>query len=256
MTDMSCQARRTAVRVTFIAALLLSCGANLRISHACRYSVRDAGFTHSEGRPYQVFCFVNDKTPGKDAIASVFKEAEDGLLAESNVTAEVVNVDRQGRHGALAYLPSGAGKNEFPLVVLVSPDDRAMALPSGAFGARKSKEEMRSALEKVLSSPKREEIKTNVIEPWCVVLLVEGQDANENKRIRSAFTQASADMNDMVTEMGQTVESRPRLLSLSPKDPNEKILLWSLGIEEAGRRAGGDTQGVTPSSLPRRERQE
>lgn len=86
----------------------------------------------------------------------------------------------------------------------------------------------------MVSSPKREELKRHIVRDWCVVMLVEGTDREENERAEKAILRASQQIVGAVTETGMRVKRKPYLMRLSPQE--ERILLWSLGLPEPDRR--------------------
>lgn len=204
-------------------------------ARACPYSIRDAGFIVREPRPYKLYIFVADDTPGKDELAQWLATAWAALLPDSNVEAALVNIDRQGTHDAMIHFHQ-LRPDALPVAILVSPRDAAMVVAS--FGpAGISEREVWELVASVVSSPRREELLKHIITDWCVLIVVKGTDAGENRRAERAAAAAAKAIVGMVTEMGVVIGRPPRVMSVSWDDPRERIFLWSLGFPEkyAGR---------------------
>ena len=118
---------------------------------------------------------------------------------------------------------------------------------------------IRVALEDVVSSPKREEILQHIIKSYCVVLLIQGKEADENKRVQEAVAGAIDEIARMMSQMTKSIKEPPRLILIPPElFSQERILLWSLGVNEnemsepyvvvlygRGRRIGPPLKGET-----------
>ncbi|UCG49553.1 MAG: hypothetical protein JSU94_07190 [Phycisphaerales bacterium] len=193
----------------------------------CRFTVRETGFVDLGYDPYFLYCYV--KSDGKPDVGSILEEAAQEELAESNVRFELINADEQQDDPAMKHLDLSRGVS-FPALVLVSPDGQSLGLRTG--GVQPFAEGFRSAVREVLSSPKRREIVRQCIDTYAVLLLIEGPDEEENKLAREAAAAA-------VERVGAEMEFLPKPVSHPPAlvvvDSNsladEKVLLWSLGLE-------------------------
>lgn len=215
------------------AVWLLSCFLCGKVG-ACPYSIRQVGFVVLEYKPYHVYYFVKDNTPGRERLTALLPTVSAEVLENCNVEAEVVNVDRQKSHPARSYFGS-LGLKDLPRAVLASPQNEMMVLPKTD---PLSEESLRRQLESLVSSPKREEIKRHIVRDWCVVMLIEGEDPKGNQRAARAVTTAIKKITGALTDMGTVVKRGPHLLRVSPKAEEEKVLLWSLGLsDKAERRA-------------------
>ena len=193
----------------------------------CRFTVRETGFVDLGFDPYFLYGYV--KSDGGPDVGSILEEVALGELAESNIRFELINVDEQQDDPAIKHLDLSATVS-FPAFVLVSPDGQSLRLRIG--GVQPFSEGFRSAVKEVLSSPKRDEIVKQCIDKYGVLLLIEGPDEAENKRAREAAAAA-------VERVGSEMEFLPKPISHPPAlvvvDSNsladEKVLLWSLGME-------------------------
>ena len=194
---------------------------------ACRYNVRETGFVDFGDRPYILYCYVNKDTP--EDITSSFREISYAALAESNVKSEIIDISRIKKHPALRYLDLWSIKS-FPSAVLISPEGQSMPVPVTK-PDQPFKRTLWSALDSIISSPKRDEILQQAIETYGIVLLVEGTDHQENKKAKES---ASAAIERIAVQMGTMPKQIPRppvLVVIESQSFNrEKILLWSLGL--------------------------
>lgn len=213
--------------VLLLVVFLVASTGPRRVS-GCPYSFRQAGFVEFDPAVYSVYFVVGDGTATKEALSQWVKEASAELLAESNVAAAAVNVDREPSHRAAAFCKS-MGITAFPSVLIFRPGGEGMFL-AGTPADGVSKNWVWSELQKVISSPAGEEIGRRIVSHWCVVLLVEGEDAGENDRVRSEIASAASRITGLVTETGLVVEEGPHLLTLPPDCAEDRILLWSLGL--------------------------
>lgn len=195
---------------------------------ACRYNVRETGFVDLRIEPYYLFGYISDET-GADLVSRFEQVAEAGL-ENSNINFEIINIDLQKDHPAMKLLNLQQVKS-LPAAVLVSPDGQTYPISLAESGGP-FEETLRSALEDILSSPKREEIHRQVIKTYGVVLLIEGTDAQENTRARKAATDAIGLISSQMEMLPKTIGLPPVLIVMNQESlSDEKILLWSLGLD-------------------------
>lgn len=227
----------------------------------CMYTVRDMAFVNIGAIPYRLYYYIREDTPKE--ITTVFKQISYAALMDSNVEVQMVNVQQQKDHPAMEYLRFWEIKS-FPAAILVSPKRHSLVLPI-SIQNKPFKETVWSAMDNIVSSPKREEILQHIAKVYCMVLLIEGKDTAENKRAQWAVSNAIGDITKIMSQMPKTVEKPPCLI-LIPRESlsEERILLWSLGVNEnevsepyvavlygRGRRIGSLLKGkqITQSAL-------
>jgi hypothetical protein len=209
------------------------------MAFGCLYTVRDVGFADIGSVPYRLYYYVRDDTPAE--LVSTFRQISYATLMDSNVKAEVINVDQQGTH------PDSEGNNtydqpmkyldfwevqSFPAAILVSPQGRSLVLPISA-SDQSFKEAVWSALDEIVISPERKEILSSIIKKYCAVLFVEGTDAAANEKARKTVEDAIEELSEIMTQMPKAIEKPPRLIVMSPESfSRERTLLWSLGVGE------------------------
>jgi hypothetical protein len=210
-----------------VLAVLLVCGQSQPAS-ACRYNVREVGFVDLRIEPYYLFGYISDET-GADVV-SKFKQIAGVGLENSNIEFEIINIDQQKVHPAMKLLDLQQVKS-LPAAVLVSPDGQSYPV-SLAERDRTLEETLRSAIEDILTSPKREEILRKTIENYAVVLLIEGADALENQRAKKAASGVIELINSQMDMMPKPIAHPPVLVVMDSKSLlSEKILLWSLALD-------------------------
>jgi len=219
---------RRAAMLAAASALAFCCVA--AATRACPYCIRDAGFIVRDPGLYKLYVFVSDDTPHRGELARWLAAASGLLLAESNVRAELINIDRQDAHSAMVHFHK-LRPDALPAAILVSPRDAAMVV-AGLGPGGISEQEVWELVASVVSSPRREELLKHIIRDWCVLIVVKGDDAGENRRAERAAADAARAIVGTVTEMGIEVERPPHVMSVSWRDPRERILLWSLGMSE------------------------
>jgi len=216
------------MKLTKMALILwfLSCLSSTAV-FACRFNVRDVGFVDLENQPYGFFCFVSNST--EKQIADDFMEIATAQLSQTNIKAITVNVDQASDHPAMKYLSPDA-KN-FPVFILLSPSKQVTPIDSVEKGDG-FKDSLRDTLEKIVSSPIRKEIIEKTIDAFGVVLIIEGPDAEENKKAvldgQAAIKEITAQMSYLLKHIAKP----PVLIQLKrQKQAQEEILLWSMGID-------------------------
>ena len=220
--------RRNVVILRLALLLCLWSCLQTHLAFACRYNVREVGFVDLQIEPYYLFGYVNDKT-GTNFV-SKFKQIADIGLENSNIRFEIINIDQQKDHPAMKLLDLQQVKS-LPAAVLISPDGQPYPVPLAELG-RSFEETLRSAVEEILTSPKREEILRKTIENYAVVLLIEGADTRENQRAKEAASKVIELISSQMDMLPKSIARPPVFVVIDSKFlKSEKILLWSLGLD-------------------------
>jgi len=149
---------------------------------------------------------------------------------DSSIRVEIIDTDQQKDHPAMKGLDLWRIQS-FPSAVLVSPDGQSLPVPVTKPG-QSFKETLWSAIDDILSSPKREEIVQQVSKAYGVVLLIEGADAEQNKKAKVAASGAIEKVSMQMEWMPKPIAHPPVLLTIDSESlAREKILLWSLGLD-------------------------
>lgn len=192
---------------------------------ACRYNVLETGFVDLGIEPYYLFCYINKDTA--DDIVSDLQPTLESALVDTNIRAEIINIDEQDNHPALKYLESRSTAS-FPAAVLASPDGQVLPVTITE-PDRPLKETLLASLDRILSSPKRDEICRKAAETYGVVLIIEGPDAQENNTAKQAASSVIKLIAEQMDMMPKPITKPPVVVTMSTQSlSSEKILLWSL----------------------------
>ena len=176
------------------AILLVALLAATVAAQACRYTVRDVGFADLGNERYTFLCFVDDQVPS--ARVEQLGQAAAVLFSDANVWFQLVNLAK-GEHPQAKRLAKR--KPGVPAGLLLSPDgELAWTLN---FPATKPDNPEWSFLASVVSSPARDELIKKLIPAYAVILFVEGTDAAQTKRARSAVDDAIKAITTPVIEV-------------------------------------------------------
>lgn len=228
------------VKFAYAVAIYLLCCLPFSVALGCAYTVRDVGFVDIKPASYHLYCYTRDDTP--EDFISAFRQISCAALMDSNVKVEMINVDQRksmtnpeantAYEQAVKYSDLWELKS-FPAAILVSPKGQSLALPLSVPG-KPLKETLWSAMEGIVSSPKREEILSSIAEAYCVVLLIQGPDAAENRKTQAVISDAIKEVETIMAQMPKSIEEPPRLVVIPPQlSSQERILLWSLGVSES-----------------------
>ena len=185
------------------------------------------GFVDIIPYPYSLYFFIQDSTP--EIFVTAFRQISYASFMDSNIKAEIINTDHQKDHPALEYKQFWELKS-FPAAILMSPAGRSFVIPVSAPG-KTFKETMRSSLESIVFSRVREEILSHTVKAYCVVLVFEGENAAENKRVHKLVDNAAGKIARVMSQLPKRIDEPPHIIVIPQKSVSrEKILLWSLGI--------------------------
>lgn len=195
---------------------------------ACQYTVRDVGFVDLQPRAYSLYILPDAETL---PLWTEFREgAGTAFFADSNIRLEVVGEAEFKTHADLAGLADRI--DSLPRAILMAEDGRPLILDnpirSGAAQA-----EILAFLEGFLDSPVRKEITRHLIRSHCVTLLVEGATDEANRSLTEGIDRIHDALAKRLDRLDKPAKEGPKLVRL-PRErrDSEKILLWSLGIEE------------------------
>ena len=197
---------------------------------ACLYNVRDIGFADFLSTPYKLYFYVSDDTP--DQHISSFKKISYAAFSDCNIVVEIVNINQNEQNPALEYFSFWNIKTA-PAAILVSASGRSLVLPISESDTSFN-ESLWTALQTVIFSRIRERILRGIIKSYCVILIVDGADEAENRRIYDLVSGAAQDVAKTMKQLPKRIDSPPQIIKISAESvPREKMLLWSLNMENA-----------------------
>ena len=181
---------------------------------------------------YNLYLLINDDTP-KEMI-STLSEVAYAASIDTNIKADIININSNDkRYKSLKKYHDFWEIDTYPSAILVSPNGLSLSIPLLAdempFG-----ESVWLSLDKIVISPKRDELFKHIVKSFCVILLIEGSTTpKDNDSVRKAITTANDEFAGRMNQMTRSVENPPYLLTISAKSrQQERILLWSLGLNE------------------------
>ena len=195
---------------------------------ACRYTVREIGFSDIGSIPYILYIYTKSDMPEKDN--SKIKKLSYALLFETNIKLEIINIDEE-RDSITQYYLNKYNIHSFPSALFVSPYGESMICLLN-YPGRSFDESVWLLLENLASSTIRNSITDMLLRSYCIVLMVEGKDARKNENTLNEAKEAISEISGLLDQMPKVVNSQPGILVIShEKIHEEKILLMSLGIK-------------------------
>ena len=206
-------------------------------SVACRYTVREIGFADFGTDQYALYFYKDQNTTEEQA--TNFRKISFAALLDANIVSEIIDVRAQSDHPAMKFYKSENPDNQ--LLALVAADGRFLNLTIDR-NSSNFKEEIWSVLELVVSSSVREQVLSQIVGNYGIVVFVEGQDESENKAALQKIQDAMDEIKIMMKNMEKPVEQPPVLIVIPATEiENEKILLWALGWDDIPHAKPGIT---------------
>jgi len=196
---------------------------------ACRYTIREIGFSDLGSVPYKAYFFINSTTTREDQ--ETLKKLSFALLYETNLRFEIIHTEEDKDSEAIQYV-SKYKIRVFPSLVVVSPEGESHVYPlKREIGLLT--ESVWLLLEQLVWSPVRRSIVDQLLQSYCVVLIVEGTDAAANAHAMKEVTEAVNDIAQTLDQMPKVVHAPPSVVVIRTTDRlNEKVLAQSLGLSE------------------------
>ena len=193
------------------------------ISEACRFTVREIGFSLLSPTEYSLVV-VDDAV---DFSAPAIQQLT-ARLKSSNVRLVLLNSQVDASHPLLQRAQSEGVT--FPNAVLFGPEERFCPLFEGR---PYSLQALSQTVDKqILSSPLREQILSDVSRTFAYVIQIAGKYTNENQQVQRRIKDDCLRVNDIMPLMPKSVEKAPQILRLDDKSAQaERVLLWSLGLD-------------------------
>lgn len=197
------------------------------LAAGCPFSIRDSAFIGSDSRPSYQLLLITDSE--EESLRDSIDAATTAWLSDANVTAEIVSTDNVTVRAVRDKLTDNDFPNYGLTVVLVSPDTGATEL--GSLGASEiTLDAVMELVSESVDSPVRSQMRDQLVEAWCVLLVVHHGDSAAAEHAVAAATRAGERIVGTTTEMDKMVEHPPVVIVLDASNPNEQVLLGSLGL--------------------------
>lgn len=205
--------------VFFLGFLLALCMAD---ATACRYTVRDIGYSRAYASPYQLLLPMPEEFP--EALRSEAEKLCRTALGDANLSARLAG-RRELDSLLAAHSEPRAKENE---ALLISPRGRILR-----YKISLTLDNWKSALWDILDwaclSPVRKQINQKLTQSYCVVLLLPGRDSQENALYQARAEQSIQEIKKIMPSLPKPVSQAPALLILDQEQMRqEDLLLWSL----------------------------
>ncbi len=184
---------------------------------ACRFTVREIGFSTLSRDFYSLVFIDSDLNPASTAIVGLRNH-----LKDSNIGLIIINPSTDQTHPAL--LAAKQANIQFPAIILLSPDGRILLVEQA---------DLKEIADEILSSPLRLQFVNNFYNSFAYTVLIEGKNSVRNTQAEEILEKACRDISNRIPNMPKQVRNGASVLKISSSDfDNEKIFLWSLGINE------------------------
>lgn len=195
---------------------------------ACRFNVRDVGFVDLGSEPYRLFIFVPEGTPTSEM--ELLESTAYATYLDSNVKASVLSPKDAFKGKAAQFVPRELTQAQ---AVLVSPDGKQSLPVKLSAEGKPLAVSAWDGLESVFDSERRNSVISKVYEHYCVILIMEGKNIEENQRIRDLANRVVKSISGQMYKLEKEIREPPVVEIISIKDFNsEKAFLWSMGITE------------------------
>jgi hypothetical protein len=188
-------------------------------SIACRYTIREIGFSTLSQTIYQLYWIEEDLSSNK---IETLKTLKSRLEDNSNLKFEILVPATDQNHGAVKHI-NDKGITP-PALILKSPDGRYLSI--------KTDSQLSEIFETITNSIVQNRLFNSLPESYAVVLLIEGKDKNKNSIAEKTAIESCTAIKNVMPNMPKVVEGEPVVVKIGKGDfEREKILLWCLGID-------------------------
>lgn len=195
--------------------ILLICFFSSASVLACRYTIREIGFSTLSKVTYAIYR-VDD-----NGIKFTNQQAQH--FASSNIRPLSLHLNNDANNPVVAYVKSQQSK--LPAYVLVDPNNRMLILSSDEFE--------NSIHSKTLNSPIQQKLINQLPDIYATVILIDGNNDFDNLKAQKTVLEACERIENIMPNMPKLVEKGPNMTVISKDNfQEEKTLLWSLGVDE------------------------
>jgi hypothetical protein len=217
--------RKTAVRCFMFALVFLS----FTSSQACRYTVRELGFSDLAAPPYRLFICLQKELTAAQQIA--LTRTVEIAIAGSNLKVIFVNSQQAPQHPVLHFLSTGL--IEYPCALLVSPDSTVRPFHFAGAG-QEIHAFTAKTIRTALHSPARKALLNDAPLYHAAILLFGGKDANQTKTAATLIRNAVQQVEPVLPLMPKPAAKPPFIVDIPfSEQSRESVLMWSLGLTES-----------------------
>ena len=194
-------------RTTFFLICLLA----YNVLNACRYTVREIGYSVLSATTYVLYYVSAQKKNVPPKVKHYY--------AEANVKTQSFVYSKSNKNRLTDFIKEN--KIKLPAYILSNEDRGFIALSQ-------------RAISKILQSSLSVFLQNELPKRYAVVLLLEGTDTEKNEKARTILQTACNKIENILPHMPKVVHQPPVLKVISNEGfQKEKILFWSAGVEKA-----------------------
>jgi hypothetical protein len=184
---------------------------------ACRFTVREIGFSILSQDIYTL-AVIDEKADANDSFWKQFHDKN----RDCNLRLEILNPVHDAEHPVVRNAKQSGIK--FPATVLVAPDNRLYIF---------ERNDILKIYSEILKSKLGLRMGSLFPDIFAIIFFVEGNDAQKNKTALIHINKDCADIENLMPNMPKNIKNGPVIIPVLADDfKSEKLLLWSLGIEE------------------------
>ncbi|MBJ6368962.1 hypothetical protein [Snuella sedimenti] len=181
-------------------------------AEACRYTIREIGFSTLSKVTYVLYRIDENKTE--------FPKQQEQAFLESNIKTSTIGFDA-GSNPVVAF--AKAHKLALPAYVLVDKNGRMLALTETS--------DRNNLRENVLNSPVQNQLLKNLPINYASVILIEGINKEANEKARQTILEACGRITNIMPNMPKQVAVGPDMITIRASQfKQEQVVLWSLGV--------------------------
>jgi len=185
-------------------------------ANACRFTVREIGFSILSQDIYSLVFIDQNANPTDQLWQSIRHK-----LKDSNIRLFVLQPNKDADH---PYVKHFLNNVRLPALVLFAPDGRMLEL---------NVNDISGQVNKVLDSPVRKQLRNDFSGTLSIIVWIDGKDELTNLEIEGIIKNDCERIKNIIPYMPKAVKNGPTSIHISANEfSREKILLWSMGVEE------------------------
>jgi hypothetical protein len=195
--------------------MLLACV--YQMSNACRYTVREIGFS-TLSRDIYSFVLVDTNKNISDKYFQQISEQ----LNDINIRFSILHPQKDATHPYAKQVLEEL--IPLPAKVLIAPDGRMLVL---------NEYSLPDILDILIDSPLRKKMRYEFNDVFAAVLCIEGKDQQKNRTAETELRANCEQISEMMPLMPKEVKKKPLIINVDNEEfHREKILMWALGVEK------------------------
>ncbi|MEA1877602.1 MAG: hypothetical protein U9N86_12125 [Bacteroidota bacterium] len=187
-------------------------------SWACRYTVREIGFSSLSHSVYSIVIINSQADPLSEQYERIRKQ-----LTDSNIRLIILDPSKDQEHPAL--VSALQQKIPFPTTILWSPSVKRVFRPQS--------DKLEELVSTILFSPLRIKISDLSFNHFAFTLLIESTKQELNNKAFAILQKSCDDITNRMPNMPKQVTYGAKAIRItSGQFESERVLLWAIGIDQ------------------------